>query len=224
HCHQPLKLNQCLQMMSLKTTRKTSAWKLTSAHWESGQAQEGVFISWKESGIENIQYGDSGGTLCSGKISSDNPHNYILLGTPRSSHGTFLIHSLVKKMWTIPCVGPLDSINNFRLGSLPTVPICWCDISTAWGDSLAALCPNTIGLTFQRYQLIPRGGHSYLRGLTEDSVEVPLFCGGEKSDSVDDKLDQAMMTFLDCVQQFKEEAGKGELGLCLPYGIHVEKA
>ena len=31
------------------------------------------------------------------------------------------------------------------------------------------------------------------------------------------KFDQAMVAFLDCLQQFKEEVQKGDSGFCLPY-------
>ncbi|XP_037365711.1 beclin-2 [Talpa occidentalis] len=377
HCHQPLMLNQSLEMMGLKTTRKTATWKLTSAQWESGQAQEGGSISWRDSGIENIQYDASGRTFSgSGRISRDKPQKYILLGkfdsmTTLNSIQKFtgdffdilssekdVDHPLCEKCTdklleqldseiTITesesqnyrcCLesreeigegeietlqdqlkglelkearlvqelgevernrdraaaglkaaraetemleqqeilyqrehsflqwqqlqlldelnsvenqlcraqnqqarlkktnifratfeiwqdGPLGVINNFRLGSLPTVPVCWSEINAAWGQTALLLLAlsNTIGLKFQRYQLMPCGDHSYLKSLTEDSVELPLFCGGGKTNSMDDKFDQAMTAFLDCMQQFKEEAGKGELGLCFPYRIHVEK-
>ncbi|KAM9560702.1 beclin-1-like [Salvelinus alpinus] len=31
-----------------------------------------------------------------------------------------------------------------------------------------------------------------------------------------------MVAFLDCVQQFKEEVEKGDMGFCLPYRMDVE--
>uniref|UniRef100_A0A8C7Y0V7 Beclin-1 n=1 Tax=Oryzias sinensis TaxID=183150 RepID=A0A8C7Y0V7_9TELE len=39
----------------------------------------------------------------------------------------------------------------------------------------------------------------------------------------DNKFDHAMVAFLDCVQQFKEEVEKGDTGFCLPYRMDVEK-
>ncbi|XP_004439641.1 PREDICTED: beclin-2 [Ceratotherium simum simum] len=121
--------------------------------------------------------------------------------------------------------GPMGIINNFRLGCLPTVPVCWKEINAAWGQTALLLLAlsNTIGLEFQRYRLIPCGDHSYLKALTDDSIELPLFCNGRQSALLNNKFDQAMVAFLDCMQQFKEKAKKGELGLCLPYRIRVRK-
>ncbi|XP_037661642.1 beclin-2 [Choloepus didactylus] len=120
--------------------------------------------------------------------------------------------------------GPLGVINNFRLGCLPTVPVSWNEINAAWGQTALLLLAlsNKIGLEFQRYRLVPCGNHSYLRSLTDDSIELPLFCYGGQSVFLDNKFDYAMMAFLDCMQQFKEEAEKGESGLCLPYRINVK--
>ena len=121
--------------------------------------------------------------------------------------------------------GPLPVINNFRLGRLPTVPVCWDEISAAWGQTALLLLAlaNTVGLEFQRYHLIPCGSHSYLRSLIDDCAELPLFSSGKQNVFLHNKFDQAMMAFLDCMQQFKEAAESGESGLCLPYKIHVKK-
>uniref|UniRef100_A0A8C0CDH0 Atg6 BARA domain-containing protein n=1 Tax=Balaenoptera musculus TaxID=9771 RepID=A0A8C0CDH0_BALMU len=69
--------------------------------------------------------------------------------------------------------GPLTTINNFRLGCLPTDPVCWNEINIAWGQTALLLLAlsNTIGLEFQRYRLIPCGNHSYLKSLTDDCIE-----------------------------------------------------
>ncbi|KAF6274421.1 beclin 2 [Rhinolophus ferrumequinum] len=121
--------------------------------------------------------------------------------------------------------GPLATINNFRLGCLPTVPVCWNEINAAWGQTALLLraLSSTIGLEFQRFQLIPSGNHSYLKSLTDDTVELPLFCNRGQSAYLYNKFDQAMMAFLDCMQQFKEEAEKGASGVYMPYRIHAEK-
>ncbi|XP_006757579.2 PREDICTED: beclin-2-like [Myotis davidii] len=130
-----------------------------------------------------------------------------------------------KAAFEICCDGPLAIINGFRLGCVPTVPVSWREINAAWGQTALLLMAlsNTVGLQFQRYQLIPRGDHSYLKSLTEDPVELPLFCTGEKSSLLNSKFDQAMVAFLDCMQQFNEAAKKGEPALYMPYRIHVEE-
>ncbi|XP_030158442.1 beclin-2 [Lynx canadensis] len=120
--------------------------------------------------------------------------------------------------------GPVGIINSFRLGCLPTVPVSWNEINMAWGQTALLLhaLSNKIGLEFQRYQLFPCGNRSYLKSLTDDAIELPLFCITGQITCLDVKFDLAMMAFLDCMQQFKEEAEKGKWGLCLPCKIHVE--
>lgn len=101
----------------------------------------------------------------------------------------------------------------------------WNEINAAWGQTALLLfaLSRTIGLEFQRYQLVPCGNHSYLRSLADDLIELPLFCKEGQSSFLYNKFDRAMTAFLNCMQQFKEDAEKGELGLCLPYRIHVDK-
>ncbi|KAM8814547.1 beclin-2 [Rhynchonycteris naso] len=116
--------------------------------------------------------------------------------------------------------GPLAIINNFRLGYLPNVPVSWDEINAAWGQMALLLLAlsNTVGLQFQRYRLVPCGNHSYLKSLTGDGAELPLFCS---SALLYNKFDRAMTAFLDCMQQFKEEAEKGKQGLHMPCRIHA---
>uniref|UniRef100_A0A672JLC6 Beclin-1 n=1 Tax=Salarias fasciatus TaxID=181472 RepID=A0A672JLC6_SALFA len=64
----------------------------------------------------------------------------------------------------------------------------------------------------------------------QTDVDHPL-CEESESESLlysflffwDNKFDHAMVAFLDCVQQFKEEVEKGDTGFCLPYRMDVEK-
>ncbi|XP_039081739.1 beclin-2-like, partial [Hyaena hyaena] len=120
--------------------------------------------------------------------------------------------------------GPVGIINSFRLGCLPTVPVSWNEINMAWGQTALLLhaLSNKVGLRFQRYRLFPRGNRSYLKSLTDDTIELPLFCISGQSTYSDVKFDLAMMAFLDCMQQFKEKAEEEEWGLCLPCKIHVQ--
>ncbi|KAM4692307.1 beclin-1 [Rhinophrynus dorsalis] len=127
--------------------------------------------------------------------------------------------------------GQFGTINNFRLGRLPSVPVEWNEINAAWGQTVLLLhaLANKIGLQFQRYRLVPFGNHSYLESLTDKSKELPLYCSGGLRFFWDNKFDHAMVAFLDCVQQFKEEVEKveegekGETSFCLPYRMDVEK-
>nr|XP_038940966.1 beclin-1 isoform X1 [Rattus norvegicus] len=121
--------------------------------------------------------------------------------------------------------GQFGTINNFRLGRLPSAPVEWNEINAAWGQTVLLLhaLANKMGLKFQRYRLVPYGNHSYLESLTDKSKELPLYCSGGLRFFWDNKFDHAMVAFLDCVQQFKEEVEKGETRFCLPYRMDVEK-
>ncbi|KAG9474248.1 hypothetical protein GDO78_004517 [Eleutherodactylus coqui] len=67
--------------------------------------------------------------------------------------------------------GQFGTINNFRLGRLPSVPVEWNEINAAWGQTVLLLhaLANKMGLEFQRYRLVPFGNHSYLESLTDKS-------------------------------------------------------
>lgn len=115
--------------------------------------------------------------------------------------------------------GHFGTINNFRLGRLPNIPVEWSEINTAWGQTVLLLhsLANKMNLKFERYRLVPYGNHSYLESLSDRSKELPLYSAGGIKFFWDTKFDQAMVAFLDCLQQFKEEIEKGDDGFCLPY-------
>lgn len=115
--------------------------------------------------------------------------------------------------------GHFGTINNFRLGRLPSVPVDWNEINAGWGQTvllLHSLC-NKMNLKLERYKLVPFGNHSYIESLIDKSKELPLYGSGGFRFFWDTKFDQAMVAFLDCLQQFKEEVEKGNTGFCLPY-------
>ncbi|KFO21318.1 Beclin-1 [Fukomys damarensis] len=76
--------------------------------------------------------------------------------------------------------GQFGTINNFRLGGLPSVPVEWNEINAAWSQTvlLRHALANKMGLRFQRYRLVPYGNHSYLESLADKSKELPLYCPG----------------------------------------------
>jgi beclin 1 len=115
--------------------------------------------------------------------------------------------------------GHFGTINNFRLGRLPNIPVEWTEINTAWGQTVLLLhsLANKMNLTFERYRLVPFGNYSYLECLSDKSKELPLYSSGGIKFFWDTKFDQAMVAFLDCLQQFKEQVEKGDDGFCLPY-------
>lgn len=75
--------------------------------------------------------------------------------------------------------GHFGTINNFRLGRLPSAPVDWSEINAAWGQTALLLnaLARKINLTFQRYKVVPFGNHSYIEVL-EDHKELPLYGSG----------------------------------------------
>lgn len=120
--------------------------------------------------------------------------------------------------------GHFGTINNFRLGRLPSAPVDWSEINAAWGQTalLLTALARKMNLTFQRFRLVPYGNHSYIEVLAEDR-ELPLYGSGGFRFLWDRKFDSAMVAFLDCLQQFKEEVEKGDSGFCLPYRMERDK-
>ncbi|KAK3736111.1 hypothetical protein QZH41_013528 [Actinostola sp. cb2023] len=76
--------------------------------------------------------------------------------------------------------GHFGTINNFRLGRLPSVPVEWSEINAAWGQTVLLLhsLARKMNLTFERYRLVPFGNHSYLESLSDKSKELPLYGSG----------------------------------------------
>lgn len=62
--------------------------------------------------------------------------------------------------------GHFATINGFRLGRLPSVPVDWNEINAAWGHTafLLSCLSKAIGMKeFQRYQIVPYGNFSYIK-------------------------------------------------------------
>jgi len=120
--------------------------------------------------------------------------------------------------------GHFGTINGFRLGRLPSVPVDWNEVNTAWGLTvllLYSLC-RKISLTLNKYQLVPYGNFSYIKVLA-DNKDLPLYGSGGFKLIWDTKFDAGMAAFLDCLQQFKEEVERGDSGFCLPYEMEKGK-
>lgn len=60
--------------------------------------------------------------------------------------------------------GHFGTINNFRLGRLPSSPVDWSEINAAWGQAALLLSgmARKINLTFENYKLVPYGNHSHI--------------------------------------------------------------
>ncbi|KAJ8967403.1 hypothetical protein NQ314_002910 [Rhamnusium bicolor] len=122
--------------------------------------------------------------------------------------------------------GHFGTINNFRLGRLPSAPVDWSEINAAWGQTalLLSALARKINLTFERYRLVPYGNHSYIEVIGEQK-ELPLYGSGGFRFLWDTKFDSGMVAFLDCLQQFQEKVGKLDKAkiFCFPYRTNKGK-
>lgn len=121
--------------------------------------------------------------------------------------------------------GNFATINGFRLGRLPKEPVSWDEINAAWGQCVLLLhcLAKKINLKFKRYKLVPYGSNSFIESLDNKSRELPLYVSGGFMFVWTAKFDQAMIAFLDCLQQFKEQVEKDEFNFKLPYRMEKGK-
>ncbi|GFU24889.1 beclin-1 [Nephila pilipes] len=122
--------------------------------------------------------------------------------------------------------GHFGTINGFRLGRLPNIPVEWGEINAAWGQTVLLLhsLAKKIDLTFKRYRLVPMGNHSLIEAFEGSKIQqLPLYCSGGIRYVLDNRFDQAMSGFLDCLQQFKEKVESGDASFHLPYRMEKGK-
>ena len=122
--------------------------------------------------------------------------------------------------------GHFGTINRFRLGRLPTVPVEWAEINAAWGQTLLLLhtMATKLGFLFQKYRLIPYGSNSRIErlpapGTSRKREELPLFGSGSFKRFWESKFDQAMVAFLHCLSQFMQHVESRDEHFKLPYSI-----
>eukprot|EP00920_Eleutheroschizon_duboscqi_P041965 GHVT01100643.1.p1 GENE.GHVT01100643.1~~GHVT01100643.1.p1 ORF type:complete len:769 (+),score=192.40 GHVT01100643.1:1022-3328(+) len=103
--------------------------------------------------------------------------------------------------------GPFGTINGFRMGRLPEVPVSWDEINSGWGmlallyDVLATKC----NFRSPSCRLIPRGSSSLLVRIS-DGARLELYGtdGGFSRFFAGRRFDQAMVAFMQCTQELLE--------------------
>merc|ERR1719474_1446769 len=75
--------------------------------------------------------------------------------------------------------GHFGTINGFRLGRLPSIPVDWDELNTAMGQTVLLLhsLVKKINLQLQRFQPVPYGNYSYVKVLSDDK-DLPLYGSG----------------------------------------------
>ncbi|BBN15663.1 beclin [Marchantia polymorpha subsp. ruderalis] len=123
--------------------------------------------------------------------------------------------------------GDFGTINNFRLGRLPSVPVEWDEINAAWGQACLLLytMAQYCRLNFT-YRILPMG--SYPR-IADNKNTYELF--GPVNLFWSTRYDKAMTFFLACLKEFaefayaKDRAANVSPDKCfsLPYKIENDK-
>ncbi|KMT20317.1 hypothetical protein BVRB_1g003180 isoform A [Beta vulgaris subsp. vulgaris] len=126
--------------------------------------------------------------------------------------------------------GEFGTINNFRLGRLPKVPVEWDEINAAWGQAcllLHTMCQYFTPKFHYRVKILPMG--SYPRIMDTSNNTYDLF--GPVNLFWSTRYDKAMTLFLTCLKDFSEFARMKDLennvppDKCfkLPYRIENDK-
>ncbi|EOX95720.1 PREDICTED: beclin-1-like protein [Theobroma cacao] len=101
--------------------------------------------------------------------------------------------------------GEFGTINNFRLGRLPKIPVEWDEINAAWGQAcllLHTMCQYFWPKFHYRIKIIPMGSYPRIKDSNNNTYElfgpVNLFWST--------RYDKAMTLFLTCLKDFAEFA------------------
>ncbi|KAL5571409.1 hypothetical protein UlMin_021006 [Ulmus minor] len=101
--------------------------------------------------------------------------------------------------------GEFGTINNFRLGRLPKIPVEWDEINAAWGQAcllLHTMCQHFWPKFQYRIKILPMG--SYPRIMDSNKNTYELF--GPVNLFWSTRYDRAMTLFLTCLKDFAEFA------------------
>ncbi|XVE73719.1 hypothetical protein DITRI_Ditri11bG0141300 [Diplodiscus trichospermus] len=126
--------------------------------------------------------------------------------------------------------GEFGTINNFRLGRLPKIPVEWDEINAAWGQAcllLHTMCQYFRPKFHYRIKIIPMG--SYPRIMDSNNNTYELF--GPVNLFWSTRYDKAMTLFLTCLKDFADFANSKdqennippEKRFSLPYKIENDK-
>ncbi|OQR95573.1 beclin-1 [Thraustotheca clavata] len=154
----------------------------------------------------------------------------------RTSVGTFAVHAsdmlrclqrynVMNDTFHIWHEGSFGTINGLRLGRLPSKPVEWTEINAALGQAtlLLATVASRANLQFARHTPVARG--SYSKMLTshgkERRREYPLYSDGSFFQR--QKFNQALVFFLECVDEAGQRAMREEPTLRFPYKIFKGK-
>ena len=134
--------------------------------------------------------------------------------------------NILNKTFHIWHNGHFGTINGLRLGRLRTVPVEWVEINAAWGQTvfLLSTLARFTNVEFEKYRVVPYGNQSYIEPLEGKRRILPLYSGAGLRVFTDAKFDNAMVAFLDCLNQLKKHIETtSHPHFALPYSIDKDK-
>ncbi|KAJ3262916.1 autophagy protein 6 [Chytriomyces hyalinus] len=117
--------------------------------------------------------------------------------------------------------GPFGTINGFRLGRLPNLPVEWNEINAALGQSLLLVdvLATKLGFIFKGYKLVPMGSFSRIEKIEGDKAAYELYGSNDFTVLLfwNRRFDNALVAFLQCIQQLGDFIQQRDSKLKLPY-------
>ncbi|XP_074557924.1 beclin-1-like protein isoform X1 [Curcuma longa] len=112
--------------------------------------------------------------------------------------------------------GEFGTINNFRLGRLPKIPVEWDEINAAWGQ--ACLLLHTMAQNFRpkflyRIKILPMGSYPCIMDSHNNTYELRF---GPVNVFWSTRYDKAMTLFLTCLKDFAEFANQKDVEKNIP--------
>jgi len=123
--------------------------------------------------------------------------------------------------------GHFGTINNFRLGRLPSRQVDWNEINAAWGQAALLLYTMAKKLDYQftTYRLVPMGSCSKVERI-DDNTTYELYGSNDISLGRlfwNRRFDTAMVAFLKCLKELGDYAETTDKNFHLPYRMDKEK-
>eukprot|EP00730_Choanoeca_flexa_P013663 TRINITY_DN5567_c0_g1_i2.p1 TRINITY_DN5567_c0_g1~~TRINITY_DN5567_c0_g1_i2.p1 ORF type:complete len:419 (+),score=117.31 TRINITY_DN5567_c0_g1_i2:115-1371(+) len=114
--------------------------------------------------------------------------------------------------------GHFGTINGFKLGRLPAMPVEWDEINAGLGQALLLLdvMATRLNFSYSDYKLRPRGS---LSKIEVEGKDMPLYGPPTSRMFGDQKFDRALVAFLACLSQFKDHVETLDPHFKLPYDI-----
>ena len=121
--------------------------------------------------------------------------------------------------------GPFATINEFRLGRLPSHQLDWSEINAALGEAASAMYTiSKIGrIPFRKYCIYPMGSFTRIGKVDDARTQYNLFTDGSFSLFPKRNFNAALGGLLCCIDEIGEHVLLHDPTLQLPYKINTQE-